>query len=158
MFNWSDERIGVLTRLWLQGVAVGEIAKELGVGRNAVVGKAHRLGLPAHRLGSPQHGKAFVKGANPSGKPRQTTPQKSGPVIVRAALAPPAVPALPSMPDGSDIPAAQRCTLLQLKPGICKWPFGEPQSPDFFFCGGDAVDGFPYCAGHCRVAYRLRAA
>jgi hypothetical protein len=88
------------------------------------------------------------------GRPKVTpSKQKSGPQIVRA-LAPSIQPVLPSMPNGSNIPTVQRCTLLQLTSGVCKWPFGEPASPDFFFCGGDAVDGKPYCAGHCRVAYR----
>ncbi len=66
----------------------------------------------------------------------------------------PTLPTLPPMPNGSNIPRAQRRTLLQLTNGICKWPFGEPQSPDFFFCGGDAIEGKPYCVGHCQVAYR----
>ena len=51
------------------------------------------------------------------------------------------------------IPADQRRTLLQLNNKNCHWPVGDPLSADFFFCGGEAVEDRPYCAGHCKVAY-----
>jgi len=44
--SWTDERIDRLKSLWLQGMTASQIAEELGgVSRNAVIGKAHRLGL-----------------------------------------------------------------------------------------------------------------
>lgn len=154
---WSDKQIALLKKLWPQGLPAGQIADEIGVGRNAVVGKARRLGLGEHS-GSTRN--LQLRAA------QRVTPQKSGPVSTRlkirgrhgafgAGLELQVAPSiLPLMPDGSNIPPAQRRTLLQLKPGVCKWPFGEPQSHDFFFCGGDAIEGKPYCAGHCRVAYQ----
>ena len=43
---WSDERVAILKRMWLEGSSASEIAKELGnITRNAVIGKVHRLGL-----------------------------------------------------------------------------------------------------------------
>lgn len=42
---WTDEMVAELARLWEQGLSTGEIGKQLGVSKNAVVGKAHRLGL-----------------------------------------------------------------------------------------------------------------
>ncbi|MBF0562515.1 MAG: global cell cycle regulator GcrA-like protein [Alphaproteobacteria bacterium] len=42
---WTDERIAGLVRLWNEGLTTGEIGKRLDVSKNAVVGKAHRLGL-----------------------------------------------------------------------------------------------------------------
>ena len=45
---WTDERIERLKTLWGQGMTASQIAEELGgVSRNAVIGKAHRLGLEA---------------------------------------------------------------------------------------------------------------
>ena len=44
--SWTDERIATLTKMWEGGSTASQIAEELGgVSRNAVIGKAHRLGL-----------------------------------------------------------------------------------------------------------------
>ncbi|HEY7809200.1 MAG TPA: GcrA family cell cycle regulator, partial [Allosphingosinicella sp.] len=44
--SWTDERIDRLKDLWTRGMTASQIADELGgVSRNAVIGKAHRLGL-----------------------------------------------------------------------------------------------------------------
>lgn len=46
--SWTDERIEKLTKMWEGGATASQIANELGaVSRNAVIGKAHRLGLKA---------------------------------------------------------------------------------------------------------------
>ena len=46
--SWTDERIERLTKMWEGGATASQIAEELGgVSRNAVIGKAHRLGLKA---------------------------------------------------------------------------------------------------------------
>jgi len=46
MMAWSEERVAVLKKMWLDGNSASEIAKELGnITRNAVIGKVHRLGL-----------------------------------------------------------------------------------------------------------------
>ena len=44
--SWTDERIERLKQMWHDGATASQIADELGgVSRNAVIGKAHRLGL-----------------------------------------------------------------------------------------------------------------
>ena len=46
--SWTDERIERLKKMWADGATASQIADELGgVSRNAVIGKAHRLGLEA---------------------------------------------------------------------------------------------------------------
>ena len=45
--EWSDEVIGQLRALWAEGHSTAEIGRRLGVTKNAIVGKAHRLDLPA---------------------------------------------------------------------------------------------------------------
>ena len=49
---------------------------------------------------------------------------------------------------------SQRLSLLELNEATCHWPIGDPSSPEFFFCGGKALTGLPYCAHHSRVAYQ----
>ena len=45
--SWTDERVELLRKLWLEGLSASQIASELsnGITRNAVIGKVHRLGL-----------------------------------------------------------------------------------------------------------------
>lgn len=53
---------------------------------------------------------------------------------------------------------AQSCSLLDLEHGKCRWPVSERatggKTADFIFCGKQVADGFSYCAGHARIAYR----
>ena len=43
---WDTEKLDKLKKLWEKGVPITKIGDELGVSRNAIAGKAHRLGLP----------------------------------------------------------------------------------------------------------------
>ena len=49
--EWADETIIRLRELWDEGHSTAEIGRRLGVSKNAVVGKAHRLDLPRHLVG-----------------------------------------------------------------------------------------------------------
>jgi GcrA cell cycle regulator len=62
----------------------------------------------------------------------------------------------PEQPEVIDnvIPLGQRRTILELTEETCRWPIGDPGSTDFFFCGGQAGTGAPYCTYHSRVAYQ----
>ena len=64
--GWNDEKIGRLKKLWSEGLTTGEIGKRLGVSKNAVVGKAHRLGLK----GRPSPIKRQQKAAEPKKETR----------------------------------------------------------------------------------------
>lgn len=158
-FAWTKERVAQLRELHAEGLSFNEIAGKLGCeSRNACIGKARRIGLGEHvavakRQRQPHAGQE-QKSAR---KPKQTTPQKSGPVpvLTRQSRRHPtdAIPPLPTQHDGANVPIEQRRTLLQLNNHVCKWPFGSPGAADFFFCGGDAEAGRPYCKPHCNIAY-----
>lgn len=45
--RWTQENIDLVTRLWLAGQSAAHIGRVTGKGKNAVIGKVHRLGLPA---------------------------------------------------------------------------------------------------------------
>ena len=53
---WTDERVELLKKRWTEGKSAAEIAKELGEGvtRNAVIGKAHRMGCLLYTSPSPR--------------------------------------------------------------------------------------------------------
>lgn len=44
---WSEDKIKKLKKMWLAGKATAEIAKALGMSKNSIIGKVHRLELPA---------------------------------------------------------------------------------------------------------------
>ena len=62
---WTDDRVALLGRLWEEGESASRIAGELGVSRNAVIGKVHRLGLPGRRDGAPESAKRAASGDRP---------------------------------------------------------------------------------------------
>ncbi|MFC4292349.1 GcrA family cell cycle regulator [Sphingorhabdus arenilitoris] len=72
---WTDERIDQLKNLWEKGLTASQIAEELGgVSRNAVIGKAHRLGLKSRpspvKSGDSKKKAAAVKKAAPKAPPK----------------------------------------------------------------------------------------
>jgi GcrA cell cycle regulator len=148
----------VLTRLWKAGdLSASQIARRLGVTRNAVLGKVHRLGLSGQRPGP-------VRAAHPAAtrgrratsdavKPRRSPPRFAGGFAPTALIG----PALPeavvqaTFPPEPDV--AQVAHWEDLGPGRCCWPCGDPKAAEFGFCGAPAPGG-PYCERHARRAYR----
>jgi GcrA cell cycle regulator len=51
----------------------------------------------------------------------------------------------------------QRVTIMELREGMCRWPIGDPTSPEFRFCGARSDIGSPYCDHHARIAYQPAA-
>ena len=49
--EWTEDRMAILRALWQEGLTTREIGARMGITKNAVVGKVHRLGLP--KRGSP---------------------------------------------------------------------------------------------------------
>jgi GcrA cell cycle regulator len=153
VLTWSDDRVEQLKKLWEAGLSASQIAAELGnVTRNAVIGKVHRLGLSG-RAKTPS-----------SAAPRQRKPRPAQHMMRVArpvsrgntALAHAFEVELEPDPVAYDnvVPLSQRLSLLELNEATCHWPVGDPASPDFFFCGGKALAGLPYCLQHSRIAYQ----
>lgn len=110
--SWTDERIEKLTKMWEGGSTASQIADELGgVSRNAVIGKAHRLGLKAR----PSPVKANDGAARPApapkkpkapAEPKPAAPTASEPVAAAPAPAPVTRAAPPPPPSRPQAPAA----------------------------------------------------
>ncbi|QIG53446.1 GcrA cell cycle regulator [Altererythrobacter sp. BO-6] len=87
--SWTDERIATLKKMWEGGATASQIADELGgVSRNAVIGKAHRLGLKSR----PSPVKANDSKAAPAKKPAAKPVMAKKPVAKPAAPKPAAAP------------------------------------------------------------------
>ena len=91
--SWTDERIERLKELWTQGNTASQIADELGgVSRNAVIGKAHRLGLQSRP--SPVKANEAAPAAQPAreAEPAPAAPQAPAPQAAAPAPTPAAAP------------------------------------------------------------------
>jgi GcrA cell cycle regulator len=178
--EWSDDMIARLRGLWAEGHSTAEIGRRMGVSKNAIIGKAHRLALPGRpspiRLERPA-GLARRRAASRRIVGPTLPPLGSEPIAGPAG----AIPALsPAMGAGTARPAmilpvgqvghAATYPAVRVKPlpardprtvGFpryarqipCCWPIGEPGTPSFRFCDDIAMPGKPYCEQHAQVAY-----
>ncbi len=165
--EWNEDTIARLRTLWAEGHSTAEIGRRMAVSKNAVVGKAHRLGLdarpsPIRRDGSGISGARAVQPRRVVGptlpplaaasvpvEPRPAVPKPPvvAPAAVAAAVAaPPPVAVAPPAVRAVPPPRASRTV-------ACCWPIGEPGTKSFRFCDVDAIGGKPYCAEHAQLAY-----
>ena len=131
--SWTDERIEQLTKMWEGGSTASQIAEELGgVSRNAVIGKAHRLGLKARP--SPVKPNEKPEPAPRAAKPAAEAPPRAAPPAPpRAAAAPtPApthsgTPAIPLPPGQTTKPLTR---IVSVGPGgFLRQGPGDQQAP-----------------------------
>ena len=160
--SWTDERVELLRRLWTEGKSASQIATLLGQGftRNAVIGKVHRLGF-AGRAKSPASAPPRPRASSPQPGvhcPATSRAASAAPLVVRGATALAIAPlteaeAEPEIHESVVVPMSLRVTIVELKEAMCRWPLGDPTSPDFRYCGSPSANG-PYCAHHGRLAYQ----
>ena len=143
--TWTAERVELLKSRFEAGLSCREIAGDIGVSRNAVIGKLSRLNLTRESDGEPR--RPARKGAG-KGRGAKTMPGQQYQMLVALYGAPQPVA------DDEPIPNGHRCSLHELSEERCRWPISTPGADDFCFCGNTPVEGLPYCAGHSRLAYR----
>ena len=151
--GWTEDRVGALKKLWLEGQSASQIAKQLGGGvtRNAVIGKVHRLGLSGRATPS-QPARTATTTFRPA-RTRTTPPaQPSAPRRIEAAQPAPR-PVVVAQPLAAVAELPGTATVMTLGAHMCKWPIGDPSSTEFSFCGRRASEGV-YCVEHARVAYQ----
>jgi GcrA cell cycle regulator len=142
--TWTSERIELLKRCLHAGLSCSQIAREIGVTRNAVIGKMNRLrSRPKDVIGRQLEQRRATRLARPK------THIFAQHEMLMAAFPRPQPPA-----EVIPIYNGRGCTLLELSQGKCRWPIGKPGAEDFCFCGNEPVEGLPYCLGHARIAYR----
>lgn len=158
--SWTDERVELLSKLWLEGRSASQIAGELGLGvtRNAVIGKVHRLGLagrpkPAAVAQSRNKQKLVLSSAgNDRGKVEPAYDRVVTPLQI------PVKPFAASVQQSAGdvvIPFSERVTIMDLRESSCRWPMGDPTNAEFRFCGArTGLAGGPYCLAHSRVAFQ----
>jgi GcrA cell cycle regulator len=160
MSEWPDARIERLKCLWTEGHSTAEIGRRMGLSKNAVVGKAHRLSLDAR----------------PSPIQRSDATQPAKPVSVRVPRGASTLPVIgfyptfvpisePSLPPpvASPMPAASPERALRPTRPVkaCLWPMWSGPKPTHEYCGAPVGQEMPrkpgqlvacYCAEHAAKA------
>ena len=169
MSIWDDERVQRLRTLLAEGLSASQIGAQLGreynttFSRCAITGKAWRLGL---RVGSPENTaqlmSASAKATVARRKKRAPNPAWEGAIAYDCSAAKsrnkaPWTGVLDPVPvddtRDADIPFSQRVSFEKLDTHHCRWPIGDPQKPDFAYCGAHKVIGGSYCNHHMQRAF-----
>jgi GcrA cell cycle regulator len=136
--SWTDERIDQLKAMWEKGLTASQIADELGgVSRNAVIGKAHRLGLQSRP--SPVKANEAPRKPVPPRKPVAVAPPVAEAPVRPAPVAPApepvrvAAPAAPAAPitaaPAADAPPPQPRVVSVGPGGFLRQGPGDQQAP-----------------------------
>ena len=123
-FVWDEDKLNKLRKLWDDGLPITKIGNEIGVSRNAIAGKAHRMGLP--KRNSP---------ISKSGDPRKNQETINSDNI------------------REQLPLKIMLRDVEWSRNRCCWPIGDPKLPGFSFCGTSIIPGRPYCEEHSNLAY-----
>lgn len=153
---WTEQMVEDLKKMWHEGLTTGEIGKRLGVSKNSIVGKVHRLQLS----GRPSPIKKKDEAA-----PEKTMPEKTAKKEEKAAPAKPKEEKKPEpakeekfepiakMSLKSNFPHSGKTSLTDLDNHTCRWPIGDPKDENFHFCGRKVKIGQTYCEEHANIAY-----
>ena len=120
---WDEKQLDKLKKLWDEGLPITKIGLELGVSRNAIAGKAHRLGLPK----------------------RNSPISKSGDLRKNQDVS--------TFETSKELPLKILLREVEWSRNRCCWPIGDPKLPGFSFCGTSIMPGRPYCEEHSNLAY-----
>jgi len=136
--TWTTERLELLKSSFEAGLTCREIAGRIGVSRNAVIGKLSRLQLKRERIVAAPRRKDLT------GNRRRTVRLRLRRQVLMSVEI-----------DEAPIHTTHTCSLFELSAETCRWPISTPGAEDFCFCGSPPMQGFPYCPGHSRLAYRI---
>lgn len=167
--TWDEPTIQTLRDLWAQGHSTAEIGRRLGVSKNAIVGKAHRLDLEARPSPIRRDGNALetvLRHVNlrltqtlqrlpsldvPLPIPSEETKRADRVAVRNSTPLPASAPPL-----GSPAPIRAPTQPAPLPVGRvieCCWPLGQPGTKAFHFCDASSLPGKPYCGAHAKLAY-----
>lgn len=183
--KWNDDLIALLKTLHADGMSFEHMTRQpgfkgSGFTRNALIGKANRIGLTqrsteARNIAVRVNSGLASKGGHPLKAPAvaRAPNQNAGLAFGTRKLAAPEVKADPYIgrsltsklaasadrPVGQPLPETappptDPVRFEDLRAHHCRWPIGDPQDPAFGFCGARRLEAKPYCADHCKVAYQ----
>ena len=139
--SWNQQKVEDLKKLWNEGVATSRIGEQLGFTKNAVIGKAFRLGLERRQN---------------SRKKTSNTASFATTNLYREA-------STPSSSITTKRDPVRRREKFSFKKSIvgtgsfksCQWPIGDPLKEGFHYCGCQNIPTKPYCIEHYKKAYNV---
>ena len=180
--SWDNNILKKLKALVGKGLSTAEMGKRLGISKNAVVGKLHRLGwnAKANDVADTKSDKqkngtekktatkktgAVVREAKPVKAPKTPKDTKSNKKSTSAVAKPSKTESKQNKAVGRGIATKgggvherviqHALEMANLKTDQCRWPIGDPDSDGFHFCGAPVFVGKPYCYEHCKQAYQF---
>ena len=139
--SWTEEKVSQLRELWDQGLPTSQIGKVLDFTKNAVVGKAHRIGL--ERRPSPIRRTAAKPDRKKARSPVMPLLNFENKNAEQTEL---------NSTTKTFQPTVRNLFVSNTKRG-CEWPKGHPDEQEFHFCGKERFEDKPYCFDHCAIAY-----
>lgn len=166
--EWTDEIVARLRELWAQGLSTAEIGRQLNVTKNAVVGKAHRLGLEGRpspirkasatkdKVGETKSQKNAISKKDESKKNKtvtQTVIESKEINAVKDESVKEKLEVRTKKPKKLEFISPKELPSYRKSNSECCWPIGDPSEKDFHFCKAPIVPGKPYCLEHVQIAY-----
>ncbi len=154
-WSWTAEREDELRKLWPNNdLSCSALGTLLGVSRNSIIGKAHRMKLPERKLSrtpkkDPAPGERMLTHA------RRGDPLRSGLNEGNRPYRPPLD--LCEASERVDLPAEQSdCAvdIFALTPEHCHFPLWPTSERSGLYCGRGAHKGLSYCLGHAHVVFQ----
>lgn len=145
---WTDEMVESLKQMWKKGLTTNEIAKNLGVSKNSIVGKVHRLNLTARPSPIKKKEENVVVAETQTDTLEATTENNLQAAEINTFKEPIKSTVVEhKKTNGSYI------KLTELDNHTCRWPIGDPKDDNFCFCGKKVRSGQTYCEEHAALAY-----
>ena len=164
---WDNNILKKLKALVGKGLSTSEIGKKLGISKNAVVGKLHRLGWNAKAADSDVLEQKVVKKAEPKkakiavkpvkkvekvDKKTKTVKPVKKPVTVSKVAKVKVTPKKEEKTVANPAPKKTGGHAIAGNKGIS---VHQRMVQHFHFCGHTVFVGKPYCYEHCKQAYQF---
>lgn len=156
---WTDEAVKDLRRLWDRGDSCSQIGRLIGASKNAIIGKAHRLGLPERDRRAPapsdeilEHRRQQKNAAERKRRQRRNFLS----LYSGARTAPMEIVASPVNIESHPIAFRDLRHFADNAFNECRYIASEPAGPDYFACGKPTAVGESWCAACKSIVFNYQ--